>query len=229
MRNRRLRSAQRRAGRGPWGRYVHDQTWEYMYALDEIRPLNVPYAEFNAAIDYEPDTPPYGFRVLSEEKNLALLRHLPLASERHVPPTSEKQYEDAAAALTGDLDRKVEAIQRAEQAYLRRMLLPGQDALCDLCGRRFEIELLVAAHIKKRAACSDSDARSDPRSQFGLQCVHACPRAQVDVLSGPSMRRHPSRGTRAGTGHTVPDWMRVQRASHQPVRHEDWHRASGGC
>ena len=61
-------------------------------------------------------------------------------------------------------------------------------------------------------------ARSRPRSM-----------RQVEVLSGSSMRRHPSRGTRAGTGHTAPDWTRVQRAFHQPVRHQDWHRASGGC
>ena len=144
---------------GLWGWYREDQTWEYIYALDEIRSLDIPYPEFNAPIGYELNHPPYDFHVLSEEKSRALLQRFPLVSERHVPPVSEKQYEAAAAALSGDLDRKIEAIQRAEQAYLRRMLFPGPDALCDLCGRRFEIEFLVAAHVKNRAACSDSERR----------------------------------------------------------------------
>src|SRR5690242_5989169 len=93
------------------------------------------------------------FRVMREEKSRVFLQHFPLLSERHVPPASAKQYEDALTMLTGDLDRKVEASQRVEQAYLRGALFPGSDALCDLCGRRFEIEFLVSAHIKQRAAC----------------------------------------------------------------------------
>ena len=105
-----------------WGYRDDGQTWEYMYVLDEIRPLDVPYAEFNAVVADKPNNPHQGFRPLDEQKSRALLQHLLLASERHVPPISEKQYEDAAAALTGHLDRKIEAIQRTEQAYLRRKL-----------------------------------------------------------------------------------------------------------
>jgi hypothetical protein len=63
------------------------------------------------------------------------------------------------------------------------------------------------------------------KSPILRSCAHTAPRVLIDS----SMRRHPSRGTRAGTGHTAPDWMPVQRAFHRPVRHEDWHRASGGC
>jgi predicted restriction endonuclease len=130
-----------------------------MYVLDEIRPLHIPYAEFNAVASYDSNYRPYGFRVLDEQKSLALLQQFPLISERHVPRTSEEEYEHALATLTGDLDRKIEASQRVEQAYLRKALFPGPDALYDLCGRRFEIEFLVAAHIKKRAACTDSERR----------------------------------------------------------------------
>jgi hypothetical protein len=154
-----------------WGRYVEGQTWEYMYVLDEIRPLAVPYAEFNAAVVDDPGNRHQGFRVLGEQKSLALLQHLPLVSERHVPPTSEQQYEDAAAALSGELDRKIEAIRRAEQAYLRRMLFPGPGALCDLCGRRFEIEFLVAAHVSQetRRLQRLREARRQPRGHGRVQ------------------------------------------------------------
>jgi hypothetical protein len=156
-----------------WGRYVEDQTWEYMYVLDEIRPLDIPYAEFNAVASYDLGAVPQGFRVLGEQKSLAILQHFPLLSERHVPPASEQEYEDALATLTGDLDRTVEASQRAEQAYLRRALFSGPHARCDLCGRQFEIEFLVAAHIKRRAACTDSERR-DVRHVIMAACKFGC-------------------------------------------------------
>jgi hypothetical protein len=142
-----------------WGRDAAGQTWECMYVLDEIRPLDIPFSEVNAAVGDAPRYRQNRFRVMREEKSRAFLQHFPLLSERHVPPASEQQFEDALTTLTGDLDRKVEACQRVEQAYLRRRLFPGSDALCDLCGRRFEIEFLVAAHIKQRAACSDPERR----------------------------------------------------------------------
>ena len=155
-----------------WGHY-QGQTWEYMYVLDEIRPLDIQYAEFNVVADYEANSIPYGFRVLDEQKSLALLQQYPLISERHVPSTSEKEYQDALATLTGDLDRKTEASQRVEQAYLRKALFPGPDAPCDLCGRQFEIEFLVAAHIKKRAACTDSE-RLDVGNVVMSACKFGC-------------------------------------------------------
>ena len=156
-----------------WGRDAKDQTWEYMYVLDEIRPLDVPYGEFNAAASYDPGYLPQGFRVLGEQKSRVVLQRFPLLSERHVPPATEQQYEDALATLTGDLDRKVEASQRVEQAYLRRALFSGPYARYDLCGRQYEIEFLIAAHIKKRAACADAERR-DVRHVIMAACKFGC-------------------------------------------------------
>jgi hypothetical protein len=142
-----------------WGRAADGQTWECMYVLDEIRPLDLAYSDFNAAVGDRPGERHGRFRVLVEEKSRTFLQEFPLLSERHVPPTLEEQYADALATLTGDLDRKIEASQRLEQAYLRRILFPELDAECGLCGRRFEIEFLVAAHIKQRAACTGPERR----------------------------------------------------------------------
>lgn len=68
-------------------------------------------------------------------------------------------YAAAVSAIDGDLDRAVQTARRIEQSYLRRALFIGATAQCDLCGRQFEVEFLVAAHIKKRAECTDPERR----------------------------------------------------------------------
>jgi hypothetical protein len=173
-----------------WGRDAAGQTWECMYVLDEIRPLDIPFSEVNAAVGDAPRYRQNRFRVMSEEKSRAFLQHFPLLSERHIPPTSTAEYADALATLTGDLDRRVEASQRVEQARLRGMLFRGPVALCDLCGREFEIEFLVAAHIKRRAACSDFERR-DVSHVVMAACKFGCDelfeRGYITVTGGGAL------------------------------------------
>ena len=78
------------------------------------------------------------------------------AADEHQP--TDDDFAAAVAALD-DLDRTGQTARRVEQSYLRRALFSGPAAACDLCGRNFEVEFLVAAHIKKRAACTDSERR----------------------------------------------------------------------
>ena len=85
----------------------------------------------------------------------AILASLPKSDSR--PPTAD-EYE-AASGLAEDLDKVIRAVRRVEQAYLRRVLFPGTVAPCDLCGRQFAVEFLVAAHVKKRSACTDTERR----------------------------------------------------------------------
>lgn len=53
------------------------------------------------------------------------------------------------------------AERRNEQALLRRTLIPGAVASCDLCGDVFPAAFVRAAHVKQRALCSDDEKR-DP-------------------------------------------------------------------
>lgn len=71
---------------------------------------------------------------------------------------TEDDFAAAVAALDA-LDKAGHRALRVEQSYLRRALFKGSTALCDLCGRVFEGEFLVAAHIKKRADCDDQEKR----------------------------------------------------------------------
>jgi hypothetical protein len=89
----------------------------------------------------------------------ALFEHLQ-AMEANQP--TDRDYASIVSGLTGDLDRVVNAAQRVEQSYLRRLLFIGQTAACDLCGRMFDVEFLVAAHLKMRSACSETERRDVP-------------------------------------------------------------------
>jgi hypothetical protein len=70
-------------------------------------------------------------------------------------------------------DRMAARAQRTEQAYLRKHFLGGNShGPCCLCGRAFPVELLVAAHVKPRSACSPIE-RADPRNVVPM-CRFGC-------------------------------------------------------
>ena len=154
-----------------WPRHPSGQVFEYMYALDEVRALDLSYAEFNPIVGYKNMS--RNITVLDQAKSQALFERLPLESRRFTPPTSQADYENALAGLNGDLDVKALARRRTEQDYLRHLLFPGVEATCHLCGRLFDIEFLVAAHIKKRAQCTDTEKR-DARHIVMAACRFGC-------------------------------------------------------
>lgn len=154
-----------------WGRDLQGQTWECMYAVDEVRTLGLSHAEFNTIVGY--NGMPRNVTVLDEAKSQALFERLPLESRRFTSSPMEAAFENALAGSDRDLDVEALTRHRTEQAYLRRLLFPGIEARCHLCGRWFGIEFLVAAHIKKRAACSDTEKR-DARHIVIAACRFGC-------------------------------------------------------
>ena len=72
------------------------------------------------------------------------------------------------------LDSVASVKVRREQAQLRSMLADGRE-LADgaLCGYQYPLGFLVAAHIKKRAICTD-DERRDLRHVAMLACTFGC-------------------------------------------------------
>ena len=72
------------------------------------------------------------------------------------------------------LDGTAQVQIRREQARLRRQLVgDATEAECVLCRRVFPIDLLVAAHIKKRSVCTDDEKR-DLASVAMLACRMGC-------------------------------------------------------
>lgn len=72
------------------------------------------------------------------------------------------------------LDSSREVVSRTEQGFLRRYIFGGRTEVeCVLCGHPFPIDLLVAAHIKKRSECS-TDEKLDYRSNVAPMCRFGC-------------------------------------------------------
>ncbi|TLM86170.1 HNH endonuclease [Pseudarthrobacter sp. NamE5] len=70
-------------------------------------------------------------------------------------------------------DRLATVAVRAEQRFLRNQQLRRWGSRCSLCDRRLPEELLVAAHIKPRWACSE-DERMDTLNVSMLACLFGC-------------------------------------------------------
>jgi hypothetical protein len=157
-----------------WGMDENNQTWEYMYSVDEIKPVNISKVEFNNIVGYKENNQIQGVVVMDLEKSQKVLDELDLWSERHLPFEEVKALEEAFKELDGELQKKVETWQRTEQGHARERLLKGrQIAECLLCGRSTSKDFLVAGHIKRRASCTDEEKR-DLENVVMLCCKFGC-------------------------------------------------------
>lgn len=157
-----------------WGEDSRGLTWEYMYVLDEVRQVGIPYAAFNGAVGYQPNFVIQGFSVLGEDRSRQFLEAFDLVSQRYDEEPSDTDFEAALAGLDGPQDRQVRGWARREQGRARNLLLGSRPTgECRLCGRTFGREFLVAAHKKKRSECTDDEKR-DLNNIMMLCCIFGC-------------------------------------------------------
>jgi hypothetical protein len=157
-----------------WDVNTDGVTWKYMYSLDEVRPLDISYEEFNEIVGYKSNNVIQGFTVMDEEKSSLFLDHFALRSERHLDEVAPAEFEEAIINLDGELDRKAAGWHRKEQAMGRKRLLKGKTSgTCQLCGREMKAEFLIAAHIKRRSECEDNEKR-DLDGVMMLACKFGC-------------------------------------------------------
>ncbi len=153
-----------------WGRDSRNGlTWEYMFAVFELRSTDVDLTEVNALIGRQPATPMQGFTVVEglQAEHLSDLMNLDISPLGDNPSTSN------AAAPGGPTDGLRVAGWRREQRALKHHLIELSGGTCALCARSFPSEFLVAAHIKKRQWCTD-DERKDFANVGMLACVLGC-------------------------------------------------------
>jgi len=103
------------------------------------------------------------------------------------------ETEEQTLLFNGSSDRLGIARFRVEQPALRRRLLAGRsEAPCGLCGDTLPVEYLVAAHIKRRADCTERE-RADPDLVM-LACLFGCDASfelgHVRVKDNGSMTLH---------------------------------------
>ncbi|WP_406359378.1 hypothetical protein OID55_41190 [Streptomyces sp. NBC_00715] len=157
-----------------WGTDPAGSTWEYMYALSGTRGFDIPIEEIRTLLSWNPKRNIMGISVLHEGESDALQTLLTLdASAAALEPVDTAQEEAAVAAFDGELERTAQRAQRGEQSALKRRLLQGATGQCALCGRALPGTFLIAAHIKKRAMCSDEEKR-DLANIAMLACTFGC-------------------------------------------------------
>ncbi|MER5381777.1 hypothetical protein ABT040_16060 [Streptomyces sp. NPDC002688] len=159
-----------------WGTDGAGSTWEYMYALSGTRGFDIPVQDVRELLDWNPNRNIMGITVLSEQESDILQTYLTLeASTAAVPhdDATDEQAEQAVAAFDGELERTARRAQRGEQAALKRRLVKNGAGQCALCGRNLPAAFLIAAHIKKRALCSDEEKR-DLANIAMLACTLGC-------------------------------------------------------
>ena len=88
--------------------------------------------------------------------------------------TSDYRSVDKALDAWSELDTRREVLARREQHILREIVL-GQAAVapCAICGGEYPKDLVVVAHIKRRADCSDRERR-DYASNVIPMCKLGC-------------------------------------------------------
>jgi hypothetical protein len=106
------------------------------------------------------------------------------------PPTQELKILGKDERTLGDigrLDAKLQIVARKEQGFLRSKLFGGQSkGRCGLCGELFPIDLLVAAHIKRRANCTDEEKHdlSNIMPMCRLGCDELFERGYIRIVQG---------------------------------------------
>lgn len=159
--------------RALWGEDGEGRTWEFMYALDDVRPVGIPYAQFAEVVGYDPNWIPQGFNVLHSERSRRASAEFDLYSDRQPAAVPREAFDQAVRTFDGEVDAAAVAQRRLEQDFIRSVVLPGPVGICDLCGEVFPREFLVAAHIKKRSVCTHEE-KTDIPSIAMAACAFGC-------------------------------------------------------
>jgi hypothetical protein len=112
------------------------------------------------------------FFPVDREAALQLLQHAGIGISDG-PDQGREEAVPAEQYLGGPSDRWTLGAVRTEQSFLRNQQLQLRGSSCSLCGQSFPEELLVAAHIKPRSACSEQE-RQDTRNVSMLACLFGC-------------------------------------------------------
>lgn len=131
----------------------------------------------------------------------------------------------------GDLTRRYEGVQRGEQAQLRRVLFgSATEAQCALCGDIYPVRFLWAAHIKKRAVCTDDERRdlqhiAMPACLFGCDALFEAGYISVDDTGHIIVSDAPA-GTRLAERLAQLSGRRVTAYTDASAGYFAWHRTN---
>jgi hypothetical protein len=108
-----------------------------------------------------------------------------------LPGPSKEEFENAINKLNEkglkSNDAEIKTLRRTEQDYLRNQLFEGKKYFeCGICGNRYPVSFLVAAHIKKRSECTFEEQNDKsivmPMCNFG--CDELYEKGYISVKEG---------------------------------------------
>ena len=154
-----------------WDKNSKNQTWEYIYLLDEIKTHNIPYLDFKRCIGYKENYVIQGFNVLDKEKSEKVLNRFNLFSDTYIEEIDVSYFNK----ISLDLDiteQSYTGLRRLEQGFLRKNLFKNHTLFsCCCCKKEYPVSFLVAAHIKKRSHCNNKEKLDEniviPLCKFG--------------------------------------------------------------
>lgn len=162
-----------------WGEKSPGETWECMYFLTNLAPINVSIEEFNRAIGRAPNVPNHPimrFEVFNENRSAEAMVLLDLEDTPTAMACTKEEVreaEHALAALPDEMDRIGKGTNRLEQRLLRKIFLSNKRTeRCALCGESVPVELLVIGHIHKRSLCTAKQKRD--RANVMPVCLLGC-------------------------------------------------------
>lgn len=160
-----------------WKTDENNQTWEHMYALQDVREIAVPVGEVQPLLGWQPTAVVQGFNIYQDAKADALSELCNLAPEDLVSTddddSSRKSAGDSDRPFEGSTDAERTTLVRREQPRLKRRLKQLGGGACALCGEQVPATFLVAAHIKKRSKCTDEE-KVDFDNVGMLACLLGC-------------------------------------------------------
>lgn len=178
-----------------WEYDKEGRTWEYVYFLDEIKSINIPYIDFNKSITKKDGTPYadnyviQGFTILDREQCYKFFEKYDLQSDSVIETVNEADINSVLEELERleDTDSEILSKKRLEQAYLKKLLFGTKTVgTCAGCGNEYPLSYLVTAHIKKRAFCNSAERKDKdvvfPMCKFG--CDELFERGYISVKDG---------------------------------------------
>jgi hypothetical protein len=212
-----------------WGEESPGVSFELLYFLERVdESRTIAATDLNRAVPYDENYNIRGFTVLNATQSENVLTAFPFLT-RPALVTPEK-YRAAVDALetAHSLDRKVEALARVEQGYLRQLLFQEQvTARCAMCGEEYPVDLLVAGHIKRRSACSDEerkDAHHVVMPVCKLGCDELFERGYISVDGTGRVVSSTRAGTKILAEHLASLRGRVCQCFREPTRrYFSWH------
>ena len=171
-----------------WGYNEKGETWEYVYFVDEVKSLDIPYIAFNKVVGYADNYVIQGFNILDDEKSIKVINGFDLESDIYSEDVTYDDFIEITKQLEiAETDELTKGYRRKEQTFLRQNLFGRRTIfVCSCCGVKYPISFLVTAHIKKRSLCNTSERLDTnivmPLCKFG--CDDLFEKGYISVKDG---------------------------------------------